>query len=101
MFCIYCIISWGVLFQVKKEVGDVGILINNAGIVTGKKFIDSPDSLVEKTMEVNIMAHFWVIPVLSIYILKHPFNMFPVLILPFGIEVDMQGYTAPCRFTWK
>uniref|UniRef100_A0A8D0H0N1 Short chain dehydrogenase/reductase family 16C member 5 n=1 Tax=Sphenodon punctatus TaxID=8508 RepID=A0A8D0H0N1_SPHPU len=45
--------------QVKKEVGDVSILINNAGVVTGKKFIDSPDSLVEKTMEVNILAHFW------------------------------------------
>ncbi|XP_069477175.1 epidermal retinol dehydrogenase 2 isoform X2 [Ambystoma mexicanum] len=45
--------------QVKKEVGDVTILINNAGIVTGKKFIDSPDSLVEKTMAVNCMAHFW------------------------------------------
>ncbi|NXA54094.1 RDHE2 dehydrogenase, partial [Nothocercus julius] len=45
--------------QVKKEVGDVSILINNAGIVTGKRFIDCPDSLVEKTMEVNIMAHFW------------------------------------------
>ncbi|KAJ8376674.1 hypothetical protein SKAU_G00072540 [Synaphobranchus kaupii] len=45
--------------QVKREVGDVGILINNAGIVTGKKFIDAPDSLLEKTMEVNSMAHFW------------------------------------------
>ncbi|NWT00650.1 RDHE2 dehydrogenase, partial [Mionectes macconnelli] len=45
--------------QVKKEVGDVNILVNNAGIVTGKAFIDSPDSLVEKTMEVNAMAHFW------------------------------------------
>ncbi|NXP70944.1 RDHE2 dehydrogenase, partial [Ramphastos sulfuratus] len=45
--------------QVKKEVGDVTILINNAGIVTGKRFMDSPDSLVEKTMEVNTMAHFW------------------------------------------
>ncbi|NWQ62883.1 RDHE2 dehydrogenase, partial [Neopipo cinnamomea] len=45
--------------QVKKEVGDVNILVNNAGIVTGKTFIDSPDSLVEKTMEVNTMAHFW------------------------------------------
>ncbi|NWR33369.1 RDHE2 dehydrogenase, partial [Tachuris rubrigastra] len=45
--------------QVKKEVGDVNILVNNAGIVTGKTFIDSPDSLVEKTMEVNSMAHFW------------------------------------------
>ncbi|XP_061784321.1 epidermal retinol dehydrogenase 2-like [Nerophis lumbriciformis] len=45
--------------QVKREVGDVSILVNNAGIVTGKKFIDSPDSLIEKTMEVNTMAHFW------------------------------------------
>ncbi|NXY70531.1 RDHE2 dehydrogenase, partial [Glareola pratincola] len=45
--------------QVKKEVGDVSILVNNAGIVTGKTFTDSPDSLVEKSMEVNIMAHFW------------------------------------------
>ncbi|NWS04296.1 RDHE2 dehydrogenase, partial [Motacilla alba] len=45
--------------QVKKEVGDVSILINNAGIVIGKEFLDSPDSLLEKTMEVNTMAHFW------------------------------------------
>ncbi|NXS29967.1 RDHE2 dehydrogenase, partial [Pomatostomus ruficeps] len=45
--------------QVKKEVGDVSILINNAGIVIGKRFLDSPDSLVEKTMQVNTMAHFW------------------------------------------
>ncbi|KAM9302566.1 epidermal retinol dehydrogenase 2 [Morus bassanus] len=45
--------------EVKKEVGDVSILVNNAGVVTGKKFIDCPDSLIEKTMEVNIMAHFW------------------------------------------
>ncbi|NXG50526.1 RDHE2 dehydrogenase, partial [Psilopogon haemacephalus] len=45
--------------QVKKEVGDVTILINNAGIVIGKSFLESPDSLVEKTMEVNTMAHFW------------------------------------------
>ncbi|XP_015209198.1 epidermal retinol dehydrogenase 2 isoform X2 [Lepisosteus oculatus] len=45
--------------QVKREVGDVSILINNAGIVTGKKFIESPDNLIVKTMEVNTMAHFW------------------------------------------
>ncbi|NWW77280.1 RDHE2 dehydrogenase, partial [Climacteris rufus] len=45
--------------QVKKEVGDVSILVNNAGIVIGKRFMDSPDPLVEKTMEVNTMAHFW------------------------------------------
>lgn len=46
--------------QVKREAGDVSILVNNAGIVTGKKFMDAPDSLIEKTVEVNTMAHFWV-----------------------------------------
>ncbi|NXU66669.1 RDHE2 dehydrogenase, partial [Horornis vulcanius] len=45
--------------QVKKEVGDVTILINNAGIVIGKRFLDSPDSLLEKTMDLNTVAHFW------------------------------------------
>ncbi|KAK1797472.1 hypothetical protein P4O66_008322 [Electrophorus voltai] len=45
--------------QVKREVGDVTILVNNAGIVTGKNFLQCPDSLLEKTMEVNSMAHFW------------------------------------------
>lgn len=45
--------------KVKADVGHVDILINNAGIVTGRKFLDSPDTLVQKTMEVNTNAHFW------------------------------------------
>lgn len=45
--------------QVKKEVGDVSILINNAGIVTGKKFLDCPDELMEKSLDVNFKAHLW------------------------------------------
>ncbi|GFR75629.1 epidermal retinol dehydrogenase 2-like [Elysia marginata] len=43
------------------DIGDVDILVNNAGIVTGKPFLDSPDSLNVKTMEVNTMAHFWTV----------------------------------------
>lgn len=45
---------------VKSEVGDVTMLINNAGIVSGKKFMDTDDRLIQKTFEVNTMAHFWV-----------------------------------------
>lgn len=45
--------------QVKKEVGDVSILINNAGIVTGKKFLNCPDNLMEKSFDVNVKAHLW------------------------------------------
>lgn len=46
--------------KVKKEVGDVDILINNAGIVTGKKLCDCPDNLIKLTMDVNVMSHFFV-----------------------------------------
>jgi len=48
------------IHQVKREVGDVNILVNNAGIVTGKRFLQCPDGLIEKSMSVNVMAHFWV-----------------------------------------
>ncbi|XP_029779328.1 epidermal retinol dehydrogenase 2 isoform X1 [Suricata suricatta] len=45
--------------QVKKEVGDVSILINNAGIVTGHGFLDCPEELIEKSLDVNFKAHLW------------------------------------------
>ncbi|XP_074656242.1 epidermal retinol dehydrogenase 2-like [Tubulanus polymorphus] len=45
--------------KVKQEVGHVQILVNNAGIVTGKKLLESPDHMNVKTFEVNVFAHFW------------------------------------------
>ncbi|XP_012339338.1 epidermal retinol dehydrogenase 2 isoform X1 [Apis florea] len=44
---------------VRKEVGKVTILINNAGVAQGLKFLDSPDKLLTRTMDVNVMSHFW------------------------------------------
>ncbi len=46
--------------KVKLNVGDVDILVNNAGVVTGKNFLSCSDKDIEKTMNVNLMAHFWV-----------------------------------------
>lgn len=45
--------------QVKKEVGDVSILINSAGVVTGSDFLNCPDDLMEKSLDVNFKAHLW------------------------------------------
>jgi len=39
----------------------VDILVNNAGIVTGRNFLESPDSLVERTFAVNVLSHFWTV----------------------------------------
>jgi len=52
---------YGVMQKVKSDLGDVDILINNAGVVTGKKILDCPDELMIKTMNVNSLAHFWTI----------------------------------------
>ncbi|XP_066587500.1 short-chain dehydrogenase/reductase family 16C member 6-like [Prorops nasuta] len=46
---------------VKEEVGKVSILINNAGIVTGTKLLDTPDKMIIRTMDVNVMSHFWTV----------------------------------------
>jgi all-trans-retinol dehydrogenase (NAD+) len=47
--------------KVRAQVGEVDMLINNAGIVTGRRYMDCPDSLIVKTMEVNVMSHFWTV----------------------------------------
>jgi all-trans-retinol dehydrogenase (NAD+) len=47
--------------QVKKDVGNVDVLVNNAGVVTGKPFLQCSDDDIIKTMDVNIMAHFWTV----------------------------------------
>ena len=46
--------------RVKEEVGKVSLLVNNAGIVTGKKLLDSTDDEILSTFDVNSFAHFWV-----------------------------------------
>uniref|UniRef100_A0A8C2RE39 Estradiol 17-beta-dehydrogenase 11 n=1 Tax=Capra hircus TaxID=9925 RepID=A0A8C2RE39_CAPHI len=45
--------------KVKAEVGDVSILVNNAGVVYTSDLSATQDPQIEKTFEVNVLAHFW------------------------------------------
>nr|XP_013810078.1 PREDICTED: LOW QUALITY PROTEIN: epidermal retinol dehydrogenase 2 [Apteryx mantelli mantelli] len=45
--------------KVRKEVGDVSILINNAGILLGKIFCGFPDTDFEKTLRVSFLSQVW------------------------------------------
>ncbi|XP_044272425.1 estradiol 17-beta-dehydrogenase 11 [Tribolium madens] len=45
----------------RQEVGEVTILINNAGIVSGNLLLNTPDHLIKRTFDVNILAHFWTV----------------------------------------
>lgn len=45
--------------KVFEDVGQVTILINNAGIASGRLLLDTPDHLIQRTFDVNVLAHFW------------------------------------------
>ncbi|KAL3978215.1 cofilin [Sarotherodon galilaeus] len=45
--------------RVRAEVGHVSILVNNAGVVAGRRLLDCPDELLERTLLVNCHALFW------------------------------------------
>lgn len=47
--------------EVKQKIGDITILVNNAGIVSGSYILDTNDRSIVKTLEVNSIAHFWTI----------------------------------------
>ncbi|XP_063626065.1 short-chain dehydrogenase/reductase family 16C member 6 isoform X1 [Cydia splendana] len=47
--------------KVKKEVGKVDVLINNAGTVFGETLLDLSDTAIETTYKVNILSHYWTV----------------------------------------
>ncbi|KAL4711531.1 hypothetical protein ACJJTC_000547 [Scirpophaga incertulas] len=47
--------------KVKKEVGKVDVLINNAGTVFGDTLLELNDDAIETTYKVNILSHYWTV----------------------------------------
>lgn len=45
--------------QVMTDAGTVEILILNAGVVSGRRFLDLPDEAIQRVMDVNVMGLFW------------------------------------------
>lgn len=45
--------------RVHTEVGPVDVLVNNAGVVSGRTLRDLTDEEIERTFRVNVLAHFW------------------------------------------
>lgn len=46
--------------RVRNEIGDVDILINNAGIAPCEPFKEFENSKVTRVFNVNVLSHFWV-----------------------------------------
>lgn len=45
----------------RQNFGPVTILLNNAGIVSGKTILEISDFMMKKTLEVNTLAHLYTI----------------------------------------
>ncbi|KAG9231127.1 putative short-chain dehydrogenase/reductase family 16C member 6 [Amylocarpus encephaloides] len=45
--------------QIRKDVGEPTILINNAGVCRGKMILEASEKDIRFTFEVNILAHYW------------------------------------------
>ena len=43
-----------------EEVGDVTLLVNNAGCVAGKTLVSSTVESITETININTLAQFWV-----------------------------------------
>uniref|UniRef100_A0A1Y1JUB5 Uncharacterized protein n=1 Tax=Photinus pyralis TaxID=7054 RepID=A0A1Y1JUB5_PHOPY len=49
-----------IINKIEQEVGNVTILVNNAGILFGNPFCELSATEIEKMIQVNLMSHFWV-----------------------------------------
>lgn len=47
--------------KVLAQFGAPDILINNAGIVEKSNFLDCADAVLERTLRVNVLSHFWLL----------------------------------------
>lgn len=47
--------------EIKENFGNVTLLLNNAGVVSGRALLDTPDHLIERSFNVNTLAHFWTV----------------------------------------
>ncbi|CAJ0928606.1 unnamed protein product, partial [Mesorhabditis belari] len=46
--------------EFKETIGEPDIIINNAGIAQQKYFTEKKDHLIEATIRVNLLSHFWI-----------------------------------------
>lgn len=75
---------YNVADRVRRDVGHVTLLVNNAGVVTGTWFLDTPDEKITWTMDVNVNAHFWVC--LCIYTLRRSAQLDSTVVRPNNIN---------------
>ena len=47
--------------EIRKDVGEPTILINNAGVARGKNVLDATEKDLRFTFDVNTLSHYWMV----------------------------------------
>ncbi len=77
----------------------VDILINNAGVVTGKKFLECSDDELIKTMNVNIISHFWTVRAFLPAMIKNNQGHIVTIASSAGL-IGVDGLVDYCTSKW-
>jgi all-trans-retinol dehydrogenase (NAD+) len=56
--------------KVRKDIGHVSMIVMNAGIVNGKKLLDTSDDQIRKCFDVNVLSHFWIVKAFLPFMMK-------------------------------
>ncbi|XP_011066184.1 PREDICTED: short-chain dehydrogenase/reductase family 16C member 6-like [Acromyrmex echinatior] len=88
--------------KVKEEVGDVTILINNAGIVFVKSFLNqSPDEII-RVIDVNVIAHYWTLKAFLPNMIKKNHGHIVAISSVAGLFIGCYGTVySPSKFAIK
>uniref|UniRef100_A0A0B7BGP2 Short-chain dehydrogenase/reductase 3 n=1 Tax=Arion vulgaris TaxID=1028688 RepID=A0A0B7BGP2_9EUPU len=82
--------------KVRSDVGEVTILINNAGIVNGGPLLELSEADIRRTFEVNTLSHFWMIKEFLPVMIKrgtgHILNM--ISMAAYSGSVNLSDYCA-------
>ncbi|XP_077192465.1 retinol dehydrogenase 10-like [Paroedura picta] len=82
--------------KVRRDIGDVTILVNNASMVAGKPILQCPDELLEGTMRTNCHAHFWTVKAFLPQMIKKGHGHIVTIAGSLGLFATgcMEGYCA-------
>jgi short-subunit dehydrogenase len=85
--------------KVHQEVGAVDVLINNAGYVSGKPFLDCSDEQIQRTLEVNTLAHFWTVKAFLPQMIERGSGHIVTLASAAGV-IGVAGLADYCASKW-
>ncbi|MGD6978588.1 MULTISPECIES: SDR family oxidoreductase [Citricoccus] len=58
--CVVDVTDREAVHRAAGQSGAVDVVVNNAGVVSGARLLDIPDEAIERTMQVNVLALYWV-----------------------------------------